>query len=321
LSSFRGTFRAALLALLLLVAACGATDSAVERPTAAEPGANEPGSTAPGVTESGATETGSESAEPQRIVSLSPTATEMLFAIGAGEQVTAVDSQSNFPPQAPTTDLSAIQPSVEAVAALEPDLVVVTYDPGDLVAGLEALGIPTVLQPGALSLDDTFAQIMELGELTGAEAGAADLVEGMRAEIDALVASVPDRARPLTYYHELDDTLFTVTSRTFAGEIYSLAGLENVADPADADGQAGGFPQVSAEFLIDADPDLVFLADTKCCDQTAQTFAARPGFDHLSAVRQGRVFNLDDDVASRWGPRVVELLRAIVAALGAVEGD
>src|SRR5680860_1495873 len=117
---------------------------------------------------------------------------------------------------------------------------------------------------------------MELGELTGAEAGAADLVEGMRAEIDALVASVPDRARPLTYYHELDDTLFTVTSRTFAGEIYSLAGLENVADPADADGQAGGFPQVSAEFLIDADPDLVFLADTKCCDQTAQTFAALP---------------------------------------------
>ncbi|RMH67259.1 MAG: ABC transporter substrate-binding protein, partial [Actinomyces sp.] len=119
----------------------------------------------------------------------------------------------------------------------------------------------------------------------------------------------------ITYYHELDDTLYTVTSGTFVGEIYALFGLENVADPADADGSAFGYPQLSAEYLVDADPDLIFLADTKCCGQSAATVAARPGWDTLTAVREGHVVELDDDIASRWGPRVVDFARAVAAAL------
>jgi iron complex transport system substrate-binding protein len=148
---------------------------------------------------------------------------------------------------------------------------------------------------------------------------AAAEVDRIRSALEELAASVPERDDPLTYYHEVDDTLYTVTSQTFIGEIYALAGLENVADPADPDGAAGGYPQLSAEFLVDADPDLIFLADTVCCGQTAQTVAARPGWDALSAVQAGRIIELDDDIASRWGPRVVDFLETIVAAVAEVE--
>lgn len=254
---------------------------------------------------------------PEAIVSLSPTATELLFAIGAGEQVVAVDSNSNFPPEAPTTDLAAFEPNVEAIAEHDPDLVVISDDIEDLVAGLEAVGIPVIHQPVAANLDDTYRQIEQLGTATGATAAAGELVASMRSELERLAASTPESQDPPTYYHELDQNLFTVTSETFIGQIYAMAGLENIADA--AQDAAGGYPQLSAEFIVDADPDLVFLADTKCCDQSAETVAARPGWDRIAAVRQGRVVELDDDVASRWGPRVVELMETIVAAVSEME--
>jgi iron complex transport system substrate-binding protein len=243
----------------------------------------------------------------------------MLFAIGAGDQVVAVDSLSTYPAEAPVTGLGAFEPNVEAIAAYEPDLVVLSFDPGDVVAGLEALDIETLLLPTASSLEDTYAQLEQLGEVTGRAEEAAAEVDRIRSALEELAASVPERDDPLTYYHEVDDTLYTVTSQTFIGEIYALAGLENVADPADPDGAAGGYPQLSAEFLVDADPDLIFLADTVCCGQTAQTVAARPGWDALSAVQAGRIIELDDDIASRWGPRVVDFLETIVAAVAEVE--
>jgi iron complex transport system substrate-binding protein len=251
--------------------------------------------------------------QPDRIVSLSATATEMLFAVDAGDQVVAVDDQSNYPDDAPTTDLSGLEPNVEAIAGYEPDLVVTSGDPGDVVAGLETLGVPTLVHPAATTLDDTYEQITSLGTATGHADEAAELVGQMEDDIAALVEQVPDRVQALTYYHELDSTLFTVTSETFIGELYALAGLENVADPAD-DGSAGGYPQLSPEFLVQADPDIIFLADTKCCGQDATTVAARPGWADLTAVTEGNVVELDDDIASRWGPRVVDLLETIVQA-------
>lgn len=253
----------------------------------------------------------------EAIISLSPTATEILFAIGAGDQVLAVDDQSDYPPEAPTTDLSGFQPNVEAVAAYEPDLVVFQAGTEDVVSGLDALGIETLVQPAAVTLDDTYDQIAELGMVTGREDEAAGLVGNMRTSIDELVAQVPDRPEPPTYYHELDPDLFSVTSQTFIGGIYELAGLENVADAASADAELPGYPQLSAEYLVEADPDFVFLADTSG-GQTADSFGARPGFDVLSAVRNDRVVELDDDVASRWGPRVVEFLRRVVEATATV---
>lgn len=281
------------LAAALVLSACGDDDT------------TEPGAPAEGA--------------PERIVSIAPVATEMLFAIGAGDQVVAVDSLSTYPAEAPVTELGAFEPNVEAIAGYEPDLVVLSFDPGDVVAGLEALDIETLLLPTAASLEDTYAQIEQLGEVTGRTEEAAAEVERIRTALEELAESVPERDEPLTYYHEVDDTLYTVTSQTFIGEIYGLAGLENVADPADPDGAAGGYPQLSAEFLVDADPDLIFLADTVCCGQTAETVAARPGWDALSAVQAGRIIELDDDIASRWGPRVVDFLEAIVAAVSEAE--
>lgn len=255
---------------------------------------------------------------PEAIVSMSPTATEMLFAIGAGDQVVAVDSFSNHPEEAPITDLSAYEPNLEAVTTYDPDLVVLTDGAEDLEAGLEQIGIDTLVLPAAATLDDTYAQLEQLGDITGHAEEAEELVTSIQEDLEEIAAEVPERGTPLTYFHELDNTLFSVTSDTFIGELYALAGLENVADPADADGQSGGYPQLSSEFLIEADPDLIFLADTKCCEQTAETFAARPGFAGLRAVTEGQVVELDDDVASRWGPRIVDLLRVIVDAVKAV---
>jgi iron complex transport system substrate-binding protein len=294
-----------LLALIamLAVAACGDDDTATPTTSSVE-------------TEQPATDAGDA---PERIVSMAPTATEILFAIGAGDQVVAVDDQSDFPEGVPVTDLSAYEPNVEAVIAFEPDLVVTAGTvPDDLIAGLEAADVEVLALPAPTVLDEVYEQIADVGIATGHEDEAADLVASMRAEIDELTASVPERETAPTYYHELDNTLYSATSATFIGNVYSLAGLENVADAADPNGELGGYPQLSAEFLVEADPDFIFLADTECCQQSAETVAARPGFSDLTAVREGRIVELSDDIASRWGPRIVELLRTIVEATAEV---
>ena len=244
---------------------------------------------------------GSSSEIAESIVSLSPTATEILFAIGAGEQVIAVDDQSNFPSSAPMTDLSGYTPNVEEIAAYDPDLVVTSYDPGDLVDGLNVLGIKSLIQGAAMTLEDTYFQITELGELTGRSEEAEKLNE----EIQSTVSSVAPFSGELTYYHEVDNTLFTTTSKTFLGQLYELMGLVNIADPAD---EAGfGWPQLSSEFIVDSDPDLIFLADGDLGEST-QTVSNRPGWSSMQAVAEGRIIVLDTDIASRWGPRVVDFL-------------
>ena len=253
---------------------------------------------------------------PERIVSLSPTATEMLFAIGAGGQVVAVDSNSNYPQEAPKTDLSAYQPNIEAIAGYKPDLVVYSDDPGELAAGLGKLGIPALQQPAAKVLDDTYAQLDQLGQATGHVAEAGKLTATMRTEIEKIAAAGRPE-RPLTYYHELDKTLYSATSKTFIGQLYAQLGMKNIADAADK--EASGYPQLSAEYVIKADPDLIFLADTKCCGQSAKTVAARDGWDQLAAVKSGGVVDLDDDVASRWGPRVVDFLKTVAAKVQTLE--
>jgi iron complex transport system substrate-binding protein len=253
----------------------------------------------------------------QRIVSLSPTATEILFALGAGELVIAVDANSNYPAEAPITDLSGFEPNVEAISAFEPDLVVVSNDAGNVVAGLEALGVPVLQQPAAKSLDETFAQIEQLGAATGFIAQSAELVKNMQTDIDEIVASAAPAAgtAPRTYYHELDPTFYSATSTTFIGQIYAAFGLVNIADATSKPADDFGYPQLSPEYIVAQDPDLIFLADVKCCEATAASVGARPGWEALGAVTNGGVVELDDDIASRWGPRVVDQYRAVAAAL------
>ena len=258
---------------------------------------------------------GSESIEvAERIISLSPTATEILFAIGAGEQVVAVDDQSNFPSNAPVTDLSGYTPNVEAIAAYDPDLVVTSYDPGDLVDGLNVLGIKPLIQSAAMTLEDTYSQIIELGELTGHSKEA----EKLNKEIQSSVSSVTPSGNGLTYYHEVDNTLYSTTSKTFLGQLYDMLGLVNIADPADEDGF--GWPQLSSEFIVDTDPDLIFLADADL-GESPQTVSSRPGWSSMQAVTDGRIIVLDTDIASRWGPRVVDFLEQVESAIESLNLD
>ena len=247
---------------------------------------------------------------PERIVSLSPTHTEMLFAIGAGEQVAAVDEYSYYPPEAPVTELSGFNPNLEAIADYRPDFVVSSYVPGDLAEGMETLGIPMLVLPAAEEIFDVYDQMLLLGKVTANAAGAEELVNSMQARFAELLQGIaPDLEA--TYYHELDSTFYSVTSDTFIGSVYALAGLRSIADEAE---DAGGYPQLSAEFILESDPDLIFVSsDTP--EETLAEVAERPGWSQLTAVQEGRVVVLPPDIASRWGPRIVDFLEFVTDAL------
>ncbi|GAA4303422.1 ABC transporter substrate-binding protein [Actinomadura luteofluorescens] len=232
-------------------------------------------------------------AKPKRIVSLSPTHTETLFAIGAGPQVVAVDDYSNYPAGTPRTKLSGFKPNAEAIITHKPDLVVLSDDMDGIVKSLEKVKVPVLLEPAAKNLDEAYDEIGDLGKATGHEAEAKKVTDGMRADIQKTVAA-SSKAKGLTYYHELDNQLHSVTSQTFAGQVYGLFGLQNIADKADK--ASGGYPQLSREYLLKQDPDLIFLADTKCCGQNAAALTKRPGWSDLDAVGHDGVVELDDDV-------------------------
>ncbi len=250
---------------------------------------------------------------PKAIVSLSPTATEMLFAIGAGKQVIAVDDQSNYPADAPKTDLSGFKPNVEAIAGKKPDLVIISDDSAKLSEALGKLNINVVVQPSAVSLDDSYKQITELGALTGHASGATMVIAEMKEKIEFWIGRAPKTKA--TYYHELDDTLYSATSKTFVGNVYSLFGLTNIADAADKDGF--GYPQLNVEYIAKSNPAFIFLADSKCCAQTPATVSARPGWADLGAVKGGQILAVDDDIASRWGPRVADFVEIVSKKLAA----
>ena len=312
---------AALVAVLLALAlvACGGDDDTAA-PQATSSAAVETTAAAPEfpITVEGDNGSLTLEEEPDAIVSLSATATESLFAIGAGDQVIAVDDQSNYPEDAPMTDLSGFQPNVEAIAGYEPDLVIASYDPGGLVEGLEKLDIPVLLQDAPTDLQGAYDQIETLGDATGHEDEATEVVASMQAEI-AEAAEVAGGAGA-TVYHELGPDFYSATSETFIGSVYALLGLTNIADEA-ADAGAGGYPQLTAEYIVDANPDLIVLADTKCCEQSAATVAKRPGWKQIDAVTEGNIVEADDDIASRWGPRTVDFVELIAQSLSGVGGS
>ncbi len=254
-------------------------------------------------------------ARPTAIVSLSPTATEMLYAIGAGSQVKAVDLNSDYPASAPHTKLDGNNPNVEAIATYKPDLVVAAGEPPSVDSQLRALGIPVIDEPAATNLSQAYAQFAELGRVTGHQAQASAEVAKIKRQVARIVASVHQLARPQSYYYELDQTYYSATSRTFIGQVLGLLGLHSVADAAKGSASSGGYPQLSGEFILKANPTYILLADTICCGQSATTVAARPGWSNLSAVKNGRILALNDDIASRWGPRIVVLLSEVAAEM------
>ena len=250
-----------------------------------------------------------------KIVSLSPTATEMLYEIGAGDQVVAVDSLSTYPAEVSSkvTKISAYEPSVEAILAYEPDVVLISNDMNKITEQLESISsrkITVWTGAAAASIDDVYKQINELGDLTGRSAEASALVADMTKRIDAVV---PDVAPTVAYsvYYELDNTYYSVTSNTFVGALLKQFGMVSIADGVQ---EGNDYPQLSAEAIVKADPAIIFLADTKCCQQSVATVKARAGWSGVSAVQNDNIIELDDDIASRWGPRIVDLIEQFGAA-------
>ncbi|MGC1166844.1 MAG: helical backbone metal receptor [Solirubrobacterales bacterium] len=251
---------------------------------------------------------------PTRIVSLSPSATETLFAVGAGEQVIAVDDESDYPPEVPRTDLSSYQPNIEAIVDYRPDLVVMPASvPRDVPAGLRRVGLTVLLEPAPAKLDDAYHQMRELGLVTAhAEAGR-QLARQVRRQVEREVAAAP-AGRQLDFFHELDPDLYSAGPQNFIGRIYGELGLANVA--AAAARRAGNpYPQLSSEAVVSADPDLIVLADTECCGQTPAKVMQRPGWEEVSAVKDGAVVAIGDDIASRWGPRIPVFVERVVDAM------
>lgn len=256
---------------------------------------------------------------PRAIVSLSATATEMLYAIGAGGQVKAVDKYSNYPTNAPITGLDGFSVSAEAIAKYKPDLVIVSYEPASFGAQMAKLKIPVIYDPAAPTLAVAYQQYLGLGEATGHLQQAVNEVRKLKSTIAGIVRSTPRVARGTSYYWELDPTYYSVTSSTFMGQLMWLLGLKSIADAVGVNSN-GGYPQLNSEFILKADPSYVFLADSKCCHASASTVASRPGWSVMTAVATHRILKLDDDIASRWGPRITILLRQVADFLKSQKG-
>jgi iron complex transport system substrate-binding protein len=261
-------------------------------------------------------------ARPARIISLAPTATEDLYAVGAGPQVVAVDQNSDYPATAPITKLSGLTPNLEAIAKYHPDLVISYQDANGLVSGLGKLGIPVLIEPAAASLVGAYQQIDQIGQATGHLAQAQRTVTSMKAQIAATVRQVGSSHPDLTYYWELTaKPYYSVTSSTFIGQIVALFGLKNIANAADK-ASDGGYPQLSEEYILKAQPQIIFLADNQAADggQTPAVVAERPGWSAIPAVKDREVIGLNDDIASRWGPRLPQLVTEIAQAVERASG-
>ena len=294
---FRGRIAALLVLLAALLLVAPGSAAAKQKPRPAFP-----------VTIKAANGNVTIAKRPTRIVSLSPSTTEDLYAVGAGRQVVAVDELSNYPARAPRTKLSGYTPNVEAIAGYRPDLVILRSEAG--VAQLRRLGITVLQLKEAGDLAQAYAQVLQVGRATGHTRQATAVVRWMRKQITAELRSIQGRPRQLSVYHELTTDFYSATSATFIGRVYKLLGLKNIADEATA---AGPYPQLSAEFIVASNPDLIVLADSKCCGQSLSTVAARPGWGTIDAVQNRHVVAMDDDIASRWGPRIVAFVRAVAA--------
>jgi len=214
--------------------------------------------------------------------------------------------------------LSGFQPSVEAIAGYRPELVVVADDATGIVAQLGRLSIPTLVEPPAGDLGGVYAQLSQLGQATGHSAQAASAVSNLRDHVRSILASVPSTNHPLSVYHELDQTYYSATTHTFIGQVYKQLGLRDIADSAPG---SNPYPQLSSEYIISADPDLIVLADTVCCSQNLVTVKARPGWSAIVAVRNGAVVPVEDEIASEWGPRIAQFMRAVVNGLKALHSS
>ncbi len=256
--------------------------------------------------------------KPTKIISLSPSATEILYAVGAGSQILAVDNLSNYPANAPVSEISAFEPSVEAILAKKPDLVLLSIDSTkapQIRNALVKLGIPVLMEKAPATLKDVYAENTLLARVTDRQAGAVKLNASMSKSIREILAKAKKSSK-IRIFHELDDTYYSVTSNTFIGKVYKDFGAVNIADAA-AGADNSGYPQLSAEYLLKSDPQVIFLADAQY-GVTADSVSKRAGWSQISAVKNKKIVELPADIPSRWGPRLVDFYKLIGASLAKV---
>ena len=315
----------ALVALLIIVAGCAspgasrvslppdATASAVPVAT----GTPSPAPTAAGFPLTLTDDEGTSvtiAAEPERIVSLTPAATETLFELGAGGRVVGkVEDLANHPPEA--ADIPVVGTfagvDVEQIVGLETDLVIAGGGggtPDETIDRLRGLGIP-VLVVYAATVNQVFADIELIGAAAGEADRARDLAATMRAGFDEVAAATADLDRPRVFY-ETGDTpaIYGVADESFVAGMLELAG----ADPITTG--SSSVWEMSQERLISADPEMILLGDA-AYGVTAETVGARPGWAGMTAVREGAIEPIDDIVVTRPGPRLLEGLHALVAVI------
>lgn len=308
---------AAAVATAAAVAGCSSSSSPGAASTSSSPAASASGASGFPLTVTTAGGPVTIAAEPTRIVSLSPTATEDLYGVGAGKQVVAVDETSDYPAYAPRTSLNALDPNIEAIAKYNPGLVIAAANEGGLVAGLAKLGVPVMIEPAATSLAGAYAQIDQIGKATGHAAQAERLTTSMRDEIAADVKKAGGLHRNLSYYWEVSaNPYYSATSQTLFGQIVGLFGMKNIADAANK-ASDGGYPELSEEYIVASRPQIIFLTDNDPADggQTPAIVAKRPGWSAIPAVKDHEIIALNDDIASRWGPRLPLLVAAIAQAV------
>jgi iron complex transport system substrate-binding protein len=319
------------VALAACLTACGSDDNATSTPTHAStvtatvaatvasgpffdctsthPGTAADTSAFPVTVTDGVGNTVTLTAPPASIASLDAAHTEILYAIGAAPEVKAVDKTSDCPAAAVSLQkVDAFNPSVETITALHPDLVVLFYDPGDLVTSLNAAGIKVLNLKTPSDINGVYDQIELLGKVTGHSGDADALVTNMANQVHAIASQVIGKTAP-TVYHEGDNTYYSAGPGSFIDDLYKTLGARNIAD---STGEA--YPQLSSEAIIAANPDVIILAD-EAAGESAATVAARPGWSVIAAVKQHHVYAIDPNILSRAGPRIVDALRALEAAL------
>lgn len=249
-------------------------------------------------------------APPARIVSLSAYATAILCAADAGDQLAAVDLYANCPAGSKTLpELDSFAPSLEAIAAYNPDLVYVDTDNGGIVAALRNVDIPVLYLSIPQTIDASLERIQLFASLSGHGTEGAALVSGMQDRIDATVSKLDGVTEGPTVYHELDQTLFSVGPDSYVGDFYTLLKAKNIAA-----GASEQYPQLTAEAILAADPEVIVLADEPF-GVTVESVASRPGWDGIKAVKDGRICSVDPSLVSQPGPNLVDALDAIAACL------
>jgi iron complex transport system substrate-binding protein len=298
----------AVIAVLLFVA-CTGGDAATATPTATKTAIPAPTPAPIVVNDSDGFELTFE-VEPSRIISFSPGVTEILFAIGAGDQVIAVDEWANYPPETESLErVKYIDPDPERVLALDPDLVLMATAQQPQVEQFRSLELTVMFNLEPDSIEGVLENILLLGLVSGHTEEAERLVAQMRiriAIVEELIADVEEGPR---VFYELSSDLYTAAPDTFIGGTLALLQAQNIAAGAESP-----FPQLTAEALIEKNPQVVLLADY-VWGESLESVAARPGWDAVDAVIDQRVYGVDPDTGNRPGPRIVDSIEEIAALL------